>query len=78
MALANGEVPLRLIDTKTDRETNVANLFTLGKQDQSILRLDPHPAWNRDGKQLCFNGAPDGRRQVFIADVGKLLRDGSF
>ena len=78
MALANGEVPLRLIDTKTDRETNVANMFTLGKQDQSILRLDPHPAWNRDGKQLCFNGAPDGRRQVFIADVGKLLRDGSF
>ncbi len=73
MALANGEVPLRLIDTRADRETTVANMYTLGKQDQSILRLDPHPAWSRDGKQLCFNGAPDGRRQIFIADIGKLL-----
>jgi len=73
MTLPNGEVPLRLIDTRTDRESTVATIYTLGKQDQSILRLDPHPAWSRDGKQVCFNGAPEGRRQLFIGDLGKLL-----
>ncbi len=73
MTLPNGEVPLRLIDTRTNTERTVATMFTLGAQAQSILRLDPHPAWSRDGKQLCFNGAPDGRRQVFIAGVGNLL-----
>ena len=73
MTLPNGEAPLRLIDTQTDRETTVFNIFTLGHAADSILRLDPHPAWSRDGKKVCFNGAPDGRRQVFIADLGKLL-----
>lgn len=73
MTLPNGEAPLRLIDTRTDTEKTVATVFTLGKQDQSILRLDPHPAWSRDGKQVCFNGAPDRRRQVFIADLKGLL-----
>jgi hypothetical protein len=73
MTLPNGEVPLRLIDTRADQETTVATIYTLGRQEQNILRLDPHPAWSRDGKQVCFNGAPDGRRQLFIADVGKVL-----
>ena len=40
-----------------------------------IYRLDPHPAWNRDYTQVCFNAAPEGRRQVLIADVSLLLRD---
>ncbi len=73
MTLPNGEVPLRLIDTRTDTEKTVATIYTLGTQNQGILRLDPHPAWSRDGKQVCFNGAPDGRRQVFIADLKGLL-----
>jgi Tol biopolymer transport system component len=73
LTLPNGEVPLRLIDTRTNSERTVATMFTLGEAANSILRLDPHPAWSRDGKQVCFNGAPDGRRQLFIADVGKLV-----
>ncbi len=73
MVLANGEVPLRLIDPRADTERTVATIFTLGRQENNLLRLDPNPAWSRDGKQVCFNGAPDGRRQVFIADIGSLL-----
>jgi Tol biopolymer transport system component len=39
----------------------------------SHFKLDPHPAWSRDSRSVCFNGAPDGRRQVFVADLSNLL-----
>jgi hypothetical protein len=76
VALENGEVPMRLIDTKEDREQTVATIFTLGT-GLAVLRLDPHPAWSRDGKQSCFNGSPDGRRQVFVADLSGLTESSS-
>ena len=38
----------------------------------SQFKLDPHPAWDRDSRRICFNGAPDGQRQVFVADVSGL------
>lgn len=69
MALPDGSVPLRLFDTQTNREKDICTMFALGKVNPSVLRLDPHPAWHRDGRQICFNGAPGGRRQVFIADL---------
>jgi hypothetical protein len=73
VALANHEVPLRLIDTRTDRDRTLATIFTLGPKNPGVLRLDPHPAWGRDGRKACFNGAPDGRRQIFIAHMEGLL-----
>ena len=44
----------------------------LGRVKPPVLRLDPHPAWSRDGLKSCFNGAPEGRRQVYIADLSPL------
>ena len=38
----------------------------------SQFKLDPHPAWDRDSRRICFNGAPAGQRQVFVADVSEL------
>jgi hypothetical protein len=70
----NGEVPLRLIDTEKNDEKTVANIYTLGK-GLGVLRLDPHPAWSRSGKKVCFNGAPDGRRQIYVADLSDLLEE---
>jgi Tol biopolymer transport system component len=67
------EVPIRLIDTVRNREQKVTTMFALGSVNPSVLRLDPHPAWSRDGRKICFNGAPDGRRQVFVADLASLL-----
>ena len=69
VSLPGGKVPLRLVDTKDSTEKLICSMFTLGSVNPSVLRLDPHPAWHRGGKQVCFNGAPDGRRQVFIANV---------
>ena len=72
VALPNGEVPIRLADLEADDERNICTIYTLGK-GKGVLRLDPHPAWSRDYKQVCFNGAPEGKRRVFIADLTTVL-----
>ena len=77
-----GEVPIRLIDLNTDEEqmicsvpTDVGNNGKAYKKDEpgSQYKLDPHPVWGRDYKKVCFNGAPEGRRQVFIADLKEII-----
>ena len=72
----NKEVPIRLLDTSADEVEVICHIYTLGRKGdlgRGTLRLDPHPAWSRDFKQVCFNGAPEGRRQVFIADLAEVL-----
>lgn len=80
-----GEVGIRLIDLKTDVEIRLCNMpnDVGGGIKQSVsesqssggsqYKLDPHPVWSRDDKKLCFNGAPERRRQVFIADLERIL-----
>lgn len=72
-APGDGSVAMRLIDTQRNEEKRVATIFALGRVNPAVLRLDPHPAWSRDGRKSCFNGAPEGRRQVFIADLSNVL-----
>ncbi|SHF67612.1 hypothetical protein SAMN05444274_107146 [Mariniphaga anaerophila] len=61
--------PIRLIDLNTDEEQAICTVFTDLDIDASTFRVDPHPAWSRDYKKVCFNGAPNGIRQVFVADL---------
>jgi hypothetical protein len=72
MARSNGEVPIRLVDVENGKEEAVCYIRTLWPGPES-LRLDPHPVWSRDYRKVCFNGAPDGRRQVFIADLTDVI-----
>ncbi len=65
-------VPIRLIDTVAARETTICRMWTLG-DGLGETRCDPHPVWRADGNRVCFTGAPDGRRQLFIADVSSLI-----
>ncbi|MFA5650668.1 MAG: hypothetical protein WC914_05960 [Proteiniphilum sp.] len=77
----NNEIPLRFIDLKEEREhtlctvsNNVGNEGNMySDEGGSQFKLDPHPAWSRDYKKVCFNGAPDGKRQVFVADIKSLV-----
>ena len=70
--LDNEEVPIRLLDLQNDTEETICTIYTLGK-GMGMLRCDPHPAWDRTYKRVCFNGTPDGRRQVFIADLTEVI-----
>ena len=75
------EIPIRLIDLKIDREYTLCtisnNVGNEGKmyddQGGSQFKLDPHPVWSRDYRQLCINGAPKGDRQVFIVDLNEVV-----
>ncbi|HHN46252.1 MAG TPA: hypothetical protein ENN09_02320 [Planctomycetes bacterium] len=67
-----GWVPIRLIDVAEQQEYNVCWIWTLGP-NLGVLRCDPHPAWNRDFTKVCFTGAPEGVRQLFIADLAAFI-----
>ena len=64
----NERVPIRLIDAMNGTEEVICWMWTLGSK-LGVLRLDPHPVWSRDFTQVCFNGAPNGNRQLFVADL---------
>lgn len=77
----NNEIPIRFIDLKNDIEYTLCTISNnVGNQGEkyseeggSQFKLDPHPTWSRDYKKICFNGAPEGKRQVFIADLEGLI-----
>ena len=60
IAFGDGTVPLRWIDLDSGCE-------------DSVLRVDPHPAWDRTWRYVAFNGFVGGSRRVFIADMRSLL-----
>jgi len=37
------------------------------------MRLDGHPVWSRDYRQCCLQVAPEGNRQLIIADLSKVI-----
>jgi len=72
-ASSSKEVPIRLVDIESQTEQNLCFVFTLGMPNANVLRIDPHPAWSRDYTKVCFNAAPEGRRQIYVADVSELI-----
>jgi len=36
-------------------------------------RCDLHPRWNYSGDKICFDGAQNNKRQVYVIDVGDKL-----
>lgn len=77
----NDEIPIRFIDLASDREYTLCTISNdVGNKGKmysdeggSQFKLDPHPTWNRNYSEVCFNGAPEGKRQVFIADIASIV-----
>ena len=67
-----GLAPLRGIDLAGDRELALAAL-DCGPPNLRARRVDPHPAWSRDGRRLVVNACIAGRRQVLLAEMGGLF-----
>jgi hypothetical protein len=63
----DGTVPLRLINLRTGRERNVAEVYVSNTNGE--LRIDPHPAWDRTGRYVVFNGFVGGTRNVWMVDL---------
>jgi hypothetical protein len=68
MPLADGKTPIRLMDVKTGKEQTIAQIFLPEIKDFEF-RVDAHPAWDRSGRYVIFNGYVDGTRNVFMADL---------
>lgn len=63
----DGTVPIRLLHTDTNKEEHIAEVFVSNANGE--FRIDPHPAWDRSGRYIIFNGFVGNTRNVFVADV---------
>ena len=73
VAFGDGTIPLRWIDLASGREKVVARINVDTGCADGVLRVDPHPAWDRTWRYVTFNGFVGGTRRVFIADMRSLL-----
>lgn len=50
------------------KEQTIAKVFSPFKYDND-LRCDLHPRWDRSGNRICFDGAFNGKREVYVVIV---------
>ena len=73
-AFGDGTIPLRWIDLQDGAETTLVRINTQQPHDgDSVLRVDPHPAWDRTWRYFAFNAFEGGTRRVYVADAGQLV-----
>lgn len=72
MPTPDGKAPIRLMNVKTGKEQTIAQIFLPQIKDFEF-RVDAHPAWDRSGRYVIFNGYVDGTRNVFLADLKDIL-----
>lgn len=70
----DGIVPLRLIDLATQTEQHIANVYVSNTGGE--FRIDPHPAWDRSGRYVTFNGYVGCTRNVWRIDLKNALQRG--
>ncbi|MDO1449678.1 hypothetical protein Q0590_25600 [Rhodocytophaga aerolata] len=68
-----GLSPIRLLHTSTGQEEVIQNIFVSDVQGE--FRIDPHPAWDRTGQYVIFNGFEGNTRNVFIANLKDMVAE---
>ena len=67
-------VRIRLIDLRDEKDLTVCTMPTVREVGgDKVMRVDGHPVWSRDFKKVLFQGTPDGRRQLFLADLSRVV-----
>ena len=61
-----------LYDVKTDRRVPVADLLS-PKEYTGEWRCDTHPRFSRSGRMITVDSPHNGGRQVYLADVSKIV-----
>ncbi|TVR52171.1 MAG: hypothetical protein EA425_05555 [Puniceicoccaceae bacterium] len=72
-AFGDGTIPLRWIDLASGGERTLVRINTAQPCSDGVLRVDPHPAWDRSGRFVTFNAHADGARRVYLADLATVL-----
>ncbi len=70
------KVSIQLIDMQQEQVETLCTMDTLPRAEDVKYpphRLDGHPVWSRNYHQVCFQAAPQGKRQLYVADVSGLL-----
>lgn len=77
VAYGDGTSPIRLIDLDTARVDTLVRINTVPpyRGPRNEMRVDPHPAWDRQFRRIAFNGCTDGTRRVYMADLTRVLDD---
>ncbi len=74
----DGTTPIRWIDWHSGEEKHLLRIKTLpaftGPKNE--LRVDPHPAWDRNFTRIAFNACPYGNRNVFVAELESVITGG--
>ncbi len=75
VAFGDGTTPIRWIDLAEGTAENIIRVWSEPrfKGPRNELRVDPHPAWDRDFTHIAFNACEDGKRRVYVADMRPLL-----
>ena len=71
---------LMLFNIEENQKINVGKFFSLpniteaigNDWDNSAMRADLHPRWNRKGSMICIDSVHNGTRQIYTIDVSKL------
>lgn len=71
----DGNVVICLFDLESEIQTDLCRIGTIdgSRLEDKVFRLDGHHVWSRDYRKICFQAAPQGRRQVFMADVAQFM-----
>jgi hypothetical protein len=72
-AFGDGTVPLRWIELATGKEEVLVRINTQQPCADAVMRVDPHPAWDRTWRYVTFNAFVEGTRRVFVADMSAVL-----
>ena len=75
LAYSDGTTPIRSIHIDSGVSDEIVRIRT--RPDYHArgreLRVDPHPAWDPTFRFAAFNACPNGKRQVFIADLSEMV-----
>jgi hypothetical protein len=71
-SFGDGTIPLRWVDLETGEEETIVRINTQTPCEDVVMRVDPHPAWDRTWRYVTFNAFVDGTRRVFVADMKDL------